>query len=193
MYLQLAEGENNGNYQALAESGAIANYIFIPANFLPEFNKDSFVRADYFLKYDDQTAQALISALAPYQQGLSEGVVEGALNFVPGVGPVASKGVALAKKLIENRQQKVASGEKKALFKPESKLGKLFNKLTSKTDQLKKTPVDVQAQVGGTNVGFTYNPPAESGQSFFAKNKTALLIGGGIVAIAGIYLLTKKK
>lgn len=188
MYLQLAEGENNGNYQALAES-VLDNYVMIPANFLPDFAQDTYVRADYFLKYDNATAQKLLQALQPYQT-LSEGLVDTALTFVPG-GAVASKGLDIAKKLLENRQQKVASGEKKALFKPDSKIGKFLKNVTG-SGQEKKTPIDVNANVGGANVGFTYTPATPT-NSFFQKNKTILLIGGGLVAIAGIYLLTKKK
>jgi hypothetical protein len=110
MFLQLAEGENNGNYEALAETGGVMDaYVFIPAGFLPEFDKDTYVRADYFDKYDPTTAEALLNALMSQQTvGLS----------VVGVAAVATGGLKLAKQLIDNRKAKVASGEKKPLFKP---------------------------------------------------------------------------
>ena len=188
MYLQLAEGENNGNYNALAESGGVMdNYVFIPAGFLPEFNKDTYVRADYFNKYDPTTAEALINALAAQQTvGLS----------VVGVAAVATGGLKLAKSLIDNRKAKVAAGTAKPLFKP----GGLFDKLKgSITPQEKKlnlptqdTGITVDTGKGTFDVGFKPKPEEEQ-PSFFTKYKTPLLIGAGVLAVGGIYMLTRKK
>jgi hypothetical protein len=202
MYLQLAEGENNGNYAALAENaGILSNYVFIPSGFLPEFDKDTWVRADYFNKFDPTTAEALINALASQQTvGLS----------VVGIGAIAAGGLNFAKKIIENRKAKVAAGTAKPLFKPGGILDKAKAALQKKTAapaapamemqtksiNLPEEPVggSVQLPGGQFNVGFqpTEQPAAASG-SFFQKYKTPLLIGGGVLAVAGIYMLTRKK
>ena len=190
MYLQLAEGENNGNYAALAEGNSVlSNYVFVPAGFLPEFDKDTYVRADYFNKFDPTTAEALINALISQQTvGLS----------VVGVAAVASGGLQLAKKIIENRKAKVAAGTAKPLFKPGGFLDKLKSKLgpepQTKSVNLPEEPVgaSVQLPAGQFNVGF--QPTETTAQtSFFTKYKTPLLIGGGVLAVAGIYMLTRKK
>lgn len=191
MYLQLAEGENNGNYSALAES-VFDNYVFIPANFLPEFSKDSYVRADYFTKYDPTTANAVLNALAPYQTAtLNEGAVSTAVSLLPlpGAG-AAAKGIDLAKKLIANRQAAVAAGTKKPLFKG------LFNKAATQTptQQEKKFPdINVSADVDGQQFGVTYKKPEEQQPTFFQKYKTPLLIGGGLLVVGLGYMLLKKK
>jgi hypothetical protein len=194
MYLQLAEGENNGNYGALAEAGGVMdNYVFVPAGFLPEFNKDTYVRADYFNKYDPTTAEALINALAAQQTvGLS----------VVGVAAIATGGLKFAKNIIDNRKAKVAAGTAKPLFKPGGVLDKLKGKLTKdapapqeKKVTLPEQPVggSVQLPGGQFNVGFQPNATGETQPSFFAKYKTPLLIGAGVLAVGGIYMLTRKK
>lgn len=192
MFLQLAEGENNGNYKALAENNALDNYIYVPANFLPEFPNDTYVRADYFSNnYDTATADMLVNKLASMQvTGMS----------VVGTA-VASAGIALAKKLIEQRKQKVASGEKQPLFKAGGLLDrakqKLLNIKNAQMNQTKDMPTEpiganIQLPSGSVNVGF--QPSEQAQPNFFQKNKTALLIGGGaLVLIGGIYLITRKK
>jgi hypothetical protein len=195
MYLQLAEGENNGNYAALAENaGVLSNYVFIPSGFLPEFDKDTWVRADYFNKFDPTTAEALINALASQQTvGLS----------VVGVGAIAAGGLKLAKTLIDNRKAKVAAGTAKPLFKPGGILDKAKAALQKKTAtemqtksvNLPEEPVgaSVQLPAGQFNVGFQPSEQPGAQPSFFTKYKTPLLIGGGVLAVAGIYMLTRKK
>jgi len=190
MYLQLAEGENNGNYNALAEgAGVLDNYVYIPAGFLPEFDKDTWVRADYFNKFDPTTAEALLNALMSQQTvGLS----------VVGVAAVATKGLSIAKKLIDNRKAKVAAGTAKPLFKPGGILDKIKGaiKKDAPADMKQKNlpNIDINAAVDGQQYGLTFQPkPEEQAPSFFTKYKTPLLIGGGLVAVAGIYMLTRKK
>ena len=195
MYLQLAEGENNGNYAALAESGGVMDaYVFVPAGFLPEFDKDTYVRADYFNKFDPTTAEALINALISQQTvGLS----------VVGVAAIATGGLKLAKQFVENRKAKVASGTAKPLFKPGGVLDKLKGKLTKAAPEPQEKKITLPEQpVGGSvqlpggqfNVGFQPNATGETtGTSFFAKYKTPLLIGGGVLAVGAIYMLTRKK
>ena len=194
MYLQLAEGENNGNYGALAEAGGVMdNYVFIPAGFLPEFNKDTYVRADYFNKYDPTTAEALINALAAQQTvGLS----------VVGVAAIATGGLKFAKNIIDNRKAKVAAGTAKPLFKPGGVIDKLKGKLKggAQDPQEKKitlptqdTGITVDTGKGTFDVGFKPKPEQEEQPSFFTKYKTTLLIGAGVLAVGGIYMLTRKK
>ena len=193
MYLQLAEGENNGNYAALAEnSGVLSAYVFVPAGFLPEFDKDTYVRADYFDKYDPTTAEALINALAAQQTvGLS----------VVGVAAVATGGLKLAKQLIDNRKAKVAAGTAKPLFKPGGVLDKLKGKLKGapepqeKKVTLPEQPVGGSVQLPGGQFNIGFNPAEQQNEepSFFTKYKTPLLIGGGVLAVGAIYMLTKKK
>jgi hypothetical protein len=190
MFLQLAEGENNGNYQALAESNPLDNYVFIPGGFLPEFNNDTYVRADYFASnYDPATANALINQLNNMQTtGLS----------VVGVGAVASAGIGLAKKLIANRQAKVQAGTAQPIGKPGGILDKIRTKIQG-AQQEKKTeipPFNFQGNVGGTTAGVTFQPkPDEQApMSFWQKYKTPILIGGGaLVLIGGVYMFTRKK
>jgi len=196
MYLQLAEGENNGNYAALAEAGGVMdNYVFVPAGFLPEFDKDTYVRADYFNKFDPTTAEALINALISQQTvGLS----------VVGIAAVASGGLKLAKQFVENRKAKVAAGTAKPLFKPGGVFDKIKTKIQTKNapaNQEKKitlptedTGLTVETGKGTFGVGFKPKPEEQEEQpSFFTKYKTPLLIGAGVLAVGGIYLATRKK
>jgi len=195
MYLQLAEGENNGNYGALAEAGGIMdNYVFIPAGFLPEFDKDTYVRADYFNKFDPTTAEALINALISQQTvGLS----------AIGIAAVASGGLKFAKNIIEKRKERVAAGTAKPLFKPGGVFDKIKTKIQTKNapaNQEKKitlptedTGLTIETGKGSFDVGFKPKPEQEEQPSFFAKYKTPLLIGAGVLAVGGIYLATRKK
>jgi hypothetical protein len=194
MYLQLAEGENNGNYGALAEAGGVMdNYVFVPAGFLPEFNQDTYVRADYFNKYDPTTAEALINALISQQTvGLS----------VIGVAAIASGGLKLAKGLLDKRKAAVAAGTAKPLFKPGGLFDKVKGAINKNAPQMQQKAITLPDQpVGGSvqlpggqfNIGFNPSEQQQEQPSFWAKNKTAILIGGGILAAGGIYLLTRKK
>jgi hypothetical protein len=209
MYLQLAEGENDGNYAALAENaGVLENYVFIPAGFLPEFDKDTWVRADYFNKFDPTTAEALINALAAQQTvGLS----------VIGIGAIAAGGLKLAKGIIAKRKANVAAGTAKPIFgaggifkgKPGGIIDRIkgsgvIDKIKSaaaaapemQTKGLPQEPVggSVQLPGGQFNVGFQpAEQPAAAQGTFFQKYKMPLLIGGGLLAVGGIYLATRKK
>jgi LPXTG-motif cell wall-anchored protein len=219
MYLQLAEGENDGNYNALAESGGVMDaYVFIPANFLPEFDKDTYVRADYFNKYDPTTAEAILNALAAQQTvGLS----------IIGAGAIAAAGIKFAKNIVEKRKEKVAAGTAKPLFGAggifKGKPGGILDKIkgggapaaaakdaaaeqaaaaaaaadaaAAAADQQKNFGLNIQGQAGGRNFGFNYDPAAAAGgqPTFFQKNKTLLLIGGAVLIGGGIFLATRKK
>jgi LPXTG-motif cell wall-anchored protein len=219
MYLQLAEGENDGNYNALAETGGVMDaYVFIPANFLPEFDKDTYVRADYFNKYDPTTAEAILNALAAQQTvGLS----------VIGASAIAAAGIKFAKNIIEKRKANVAAGTAKPLFGPggifQGKPGGILDKIkgggaqaaaakdaaaeqaaaataaadaaAAAAEQQKNFALNFQGQAGGKNFGFNYDPNAAANQqgTFFQKNKTLLLIGGAVLIGGGIFLATRKK
>jgi hypothetical protein len=201
MYLQLAEGTNDGNYSALAENASVLeNYVFVPAGFLPEFDKDTYVRADYFNKFDPVTAEALINALMSQQTvGLS----------VIGIGAIAAGGLKLAKGIIEKRKQNVAAGTAKPIFgaggifkgKPGGIIDKIKGAAAAAPEmQTKGGPLDspiggsVQLPIGQFQAGFTPNTTGETTPStFFGKYKIPLLIGGGLLAVGGIYLATRKK
>jgi hypothetical protein len=204
MYLQLAEGTNDGNYQALAQGGGVMDaYVFIPAGFLPEFEKDTYVRADYFNKFDPTTAEALINALAAQQTvGLS----------AIGIGAALGGGLKFAKNLIDKRKAAIAAGTKKPLFGPGGVLQSIKDKVgkgggiapvadpnaaaaaaaaeAAAAAAAAQQQKDLQIQFGLTN---DPNATQNQNQSFFQKNKVPLLIGGAVLAAGGIYLATRKK
>jgi hypothetical protein len=188
-YLQLAE---NDPYNRLAEGNPLNNYIFIPAGMLG-MQSDTYVREDFFDGLSADEYQKTITMLAPYQnQGLSA------------IGAIAGIGLNVAKKLIANRQARVAAGTAKPLFKAGGKLSNLVGKLKgmkaqAATDQNaaaapmeKNQPFDIQASgnVGGTE----FNVQAgEEKESFIKKYKTPLLIGGGLLVAGGLFLALRKK
>jgi len=193
MYLELAEGENNGNYEALAENPS-SNYVFIPGGFLPNFPSDQYVRADFFAQnFDAETANQLVNALASYQNTtMNEGAIEGALNFVPGVGPIASKALGLAKNLIKKRQEAVASGKAKPIGKPGGLLDKLKGKIMQPKTQMVQ-PMETSMAPAMEPIEKNAPTTPEAQPSFFKKYKTPLIIGGiGILAVGGILLATRK-
>lgn len=198
-YLQLAE-ENP--YNRLAENkNVMSNYIFIPAGMLG-VAKDTYVREDFFDNLSNDEYKKVIESLAPYQNtGLS-------------VLPIAAvgAGVKLVGNLIKRRQDRVASGQAKPLFKAGGLLDKIKTKLvqaraTSQTDEnaniggvaiqpaMKSTPFDISgsAQVGSTNVDFATSGGAPIQESFFRKYKTPLIIGGVAIGAFVAYKALKPK
>ena len=188
-YLQLAE---NDPYNRLAEGNPLNNYIFIPAGMLG-MQSDTYVREDFFDGLSADEYQKTITMLAPYQnKGLSA------------IGAIAGIGLNVAKKLIANRQARVAAGTAKPLFKAGGKLSNLVGKLKglkaqAATDQNaavapieKNQPFDIQASgnVGGTEFNVT---AGEEKESFIKKYKTPLLIGGGLLVAGGLFLALRKK
>jgi hypothetical protein len=199
--LQLAESPYNmlaENELYLAENGPVAdNYLFIPSG-LFGMEQDTYVRADFFDSLSDQEFDAVISTLAPYQpQGLS------AVGAVVTAAQFAGKAVAPAiKKAIEKRQEKVASGTVKPIFKRGGPLSGLVGKVKAGVDKLKNasadkakdiiektTPVTGSVEIGGTSLDFSTGQPAAV--PFFTKYKTPLLIGGA--AVAGLILFRTLK
>lgn len=195
--LQLAEGYGMlaENEMYLAEAGPVSeNYLFIPAG-LFGMEEDTYVRADFFDSLSNEEFNAVIETLAPYQaQGLSAiGIAVGA----------AAKALSPAiKKAIANRQEKVAAGTVKPIFKPGGALSNLAGKVkagvnklkdvpTTKQDELiqKTTPITGSVDIGGTTLDFSTGQPEK--ENFFTKYKTPLLIGGA--AVAGLILFKTLK
>jgi hypothetical protein len=192
-YLQLAE---DNPYNKLAEGNPLKNYIFIPAGMLG-MQSDTYVREDFFDGLSADEYQKVITSLAPYQNT--------GLSFI-GIGAIASTGLKVAGGLLKRRQERVAAGTAKPLFKTGGKISNLIGKLKSAkaasatdtnadmpTATTARTPFDVNASVdvGGTNVDI-----ATSGgqpESFFKKYKTPLIIGGGVLLAGGLFLALRKK
>lgn len=199
-YLQLAEDENP--YNRLAEGNPLSKYIFIPAGMLG-MTEDKYVREDFFDDLPAEEYKKVIVSLAPYQNTGVNGILDTAVSFIPGVGPIASKGVKIATDLFKKRNERVKAGTAKPIFKAGGLVDKIKSKIKGSeavgaTDAnnmpaTAKTPFDISgsASVGGTNVDFSTSGGKES---FFTKNKKTILIGGGVL-VGGIllYTLLKKK
>jgi len=189
--LQLAE---NDPYYSLAESNPVSdNYIFIPAGMFNQ-TEDTYVRADFFDGLSDVEFQEVITALAPFQ---NQGMSDIGITALVGTGIKAlTPGV---KKAIDRRKEKIASGQAKPLFKPGGKLAGLKDKIAGalgkvkglKSVEAEKTPVDINASVGGTDVSITSGQP--EAVPFFTKYKTPLLIAGGLAGAFILYKVIKKK
>jgi hypothetical protein len=181
--LQLAESPFN----AIAE-----NYLFIPAGMFG-MDSDTYVRSDFFDSLSDVEFDAVMTSLAPYQpQGLS---AVGAI--VSGAVAVGQKVAPAIQKAIDKRQDKVAAGTVKPIFKPGGALSNLAGKVKAGINKLKDvpaskageviektTPVSGSVEIGGTTVDFSTGQPQQ--ENFFTKYKTPLLIGGA--ALAGLVL-----
>jgi len=194
--LQLAESpfnslaENDGMYLS---AGPVAdNYLFIPAGMFG-MDSDTYVRSDFFDSLSDVEFDAVMTSLAPYQaQGLS------AVGAVVGSAVAIGKKVAPAiQKAFDKRQEKVAAGTVKPIFKPGGALSNLAGKVKAGINKLKDvpatkageviektTPVSGSVEIGGTTVDFSTGQPQQ--ENFFTKYKTPLLIGGA--ALAGLVL-----
>lgn len=198
--LQLAEGYGMlaENELYLAEAGPVAdNYLFIPAGMFG-MTEDTYVRSDFFDSLSDTEFETVMSNLAPYQpQGLSQ------IGAIATAAQIAGKALAPAiKNAFENRQEKVAAGTVKPIFKPGGPLSNLAGKVKAGINKLKDvpadkakdviektTPVSGSVEIGGTTVDFSTGQPAAV--PFFTKYKTPLLIGGA--AIAGLLLFKTLK
>jgi len=194
--LQLAESPFNAlaeNESMYLSQGPIAeNYLFIPAG-LFGMDSDTYVRSDFFDSLSDVEFDAVMTSLAPYQpQGLS---AVGAI--VSGAVAVGQKVAPAIQKAIDKRQEKVAAGTVKPIFKPGGALSNLAGKVKAGINKLKDvpaskageviektTPVSGSVEIGGTTVDFSTGQPQQ--ENFFTKYKTPLLIGGA--ALAGLVL-----
>lgn len=200
--LQLAENSYNmlaENELYLADAGPVGdNYLFIPSGMFG-MTEDTYVRSDFFDSLSDVEFETVLSNLAPYQpQGLSQ------IGAISVAAKIAGKSLAPAiKKAFEKRQEKVAAGTVQPIFKPGGPLAGLADKVKAgigklkdvPADQTKKliektTPVSGSLDIGGTTVDFSTGQP--TGDSFFTKYKTPLLIGGAAVAGLVLYKVFKK-
>ena len=185
--LQLAEND----FSHLAEdSNPLSNYIFIPAGMYGQ-TQDNYVRADFFDGLPDEEFNAVILSLAPYQNTGMSGVLDTALSFIPGVGPVASGGVKVAQKLFQGRKDRKAAGTDNPALKGGAKMGggSLIQKIKTgiakvkaggSPNQEKNLPaIDITGNVGGTSFDLTTGQTATN-ENFLTKYKKPLLIVGGL-------------
>lgn len=193
-YLQLAE--NNGDYNMLAEGSVLNNYLTIPPGFMGN-NETKFVRLDYFDNLPDEQFALTMAKLAPYQPVtlLSAGgenlikVASFGANFIPGVGPLVSKVVEKAGPMAvglvgkKNARKKAKKGTKDTETDTEQKEKKSFT----------LPNIDASVNVGGQELGLTYNKPGnEPTTNFFSKYKIPIIVGS-VALIGGYFLLNKKK
>ena len=188
--LQLAEND----FSHLAEdSNPLANYIFIPAGMYGQ-TQDNYVRADFFDGLPDEEFNAVILSLAPYQNTGMSGVLDTALSFIPGVGPVASGGVKVAQKLLQGRKDRKAAGTDNTTLKGGAKMGggSLIQKIKTgiakvkaggSPNQEKNLPaIDITGNVGGTSFDLTTGATPTKENFWTKRNKTekAVIIVGGL-------------
>jgi len=200
--LQLAESPYNmlaENDMYLAEAGPVGeNYLFIPAGMFG-MDQDTYVRNDFFDSLSDTEFEVVMSNLAPYQpQGLSQ------IGAIATAAQIAGKKLAPAiKKAFDKRQEKVAAGTVKPIFKAGGPLAGLADKVKAGINKLKDvpadkaknliektTPVSGSLDIGDTSINFNTNQPTDI--PFFTKYKTPLLIGGAAVAGLVLYKVFKK-
>jgi hypothetical protein len=213
-YSQLADNSN---------SQVMANYIFIPGGLLPNTPEDKYVRLDFFDDLPDAEFLAIMQKLLPYQKNtLSDSVVSNLLGMVPVVGGVLKGSTNLAVGLIKGRKErKQAKAEAKksgtevpkkgifgGLFKKKGKniktLPKAISTAIEQTEQQSATntemqrssvglpPFDISTTIDGQDYSISTQQDDKT-QNFFQRYKTPLIIGGGILALGTIYLMTRKK
>lgn len=196
--LQLAE---NGMYLAedngmkTAETNTVgSNYLFIPSG-LFGMDKDTYVKSDFFDSLSNDEFNVVMQTIAPYQQqGLS----------AIGIAAIASFAGPAIKKAIARRQEKVAAGTAKPIFKPGGKLANLGAKIKGGIQKFANvpaaetksvvdntTPVSGSLDIGGTSVDFSTAQPAPT--NFLTKYKTPLIIGGAVIGGLLLFKVLKKK
>jgi len=183
--LQLAEND----FSHLAEdSNPLSNYIFIPSGMYGQ-TQDNYVRADFFDGLPDDEFNAVIVSLAPYQNTGMSGVLDTAISFIPGVGPVAAGGVKVAEKLIKGRKERQAAGTDNTSLKGGAQGGgNLINKIKGGIAKIKamKSPnaeknlpaIDLTGTVGNQTIDFSTSTATKD--NFLTKYKKPLLIVGGL-------------
>jgi hypothetical protein len=215
-YLQLAENneylqedsdylQEDGDYSQLADNSAsqiMANYIFIPGGLLPNTPEDKYVRLDFFDNLPDAEFLAIMQKLLPYQKNtLSDSVVSNLLGMVPGVGGALKGATNIVTGLFKGRKArkeatKAKNAENMAVLKSslDAKIKKAQSEKVQNTELPTKSmalpPFDISTTIAGQDYSVSTAPEK---QSFFKKYKTPLLIGGGILALGTIYLVTRKK
>jgi len=215
-YLQLAENndylqddsdylQEDGDYSQLADNSAsqvMANYIFIPGGLLPNTPEDKYVRLDFFDDLPEAEFLAIMQKLLPYQKNtLSDSVVSNLVGMVPGIGGTLKGVTNIVGGLFKGRKaRKEAKKQKKA--EQTTKLKTTVDSLIVKakeqkalnselpTKSMEIPPFDISTTIAGQDYSVSTAPDK---QSFFKKYKTPLLIGGGVLLLGGIYLVTRKK
>ena len=214
-YLQLAENNEylqdnseylQDDYEQLADNSAsqiMSNYIFIPGGLLPNTPTDKYVRLDFFDDLPDTEFLAIMQKLLPYQKNtLSDSVVSNLVGMVPGIGGTLKGVTNIVGGLFKGRGKRKEARDKKnaeSMTKMKSDLDSVIKKkqqekaLNSELPTKKSIeipPFDISTTIAGQDYSVSTAPEKES---FFKKYKTPLLIGGGILALGTIYLITKKK
>lgn len=215
-YLQLAENgdylqddsdylQEDGDYSQLADNSAsqvMANYIFIPGGLLPNTPTDKYVRLDFFDDLPEAEFLAIMQKLLPYQKNtLSDSVVSNLVGMVPGIGGTLKGVTNIVGGLFKGRKaRKEAKAQKKAeqTIKLKPSVDSLIAKAKEEkalnselpTKSMALPPFDISTTIAGQDYSVSTAPEKES---FFKKYKTPLLIGGGVLLLGGIYLVTKKK
>jgi len=176
-YLQLADNQ----YLAQKPNDL---YIFIPQGFRGAEN-DSYVREDIFDNLAPTDYAQLMYELNPYQnKGMSE-LSDRASRKEAREEKKKTKGGG-ARREARAARQKTRQDAKTERAKSGGGAGGILDKIGGIAGKIinKGGSVEVDGSV------LEYDPAEES---FFSKYKTPLLIGGGLVAVGAIYMLTKKK
>ena len=217
-YLQLAENgdylqddsdylQEDGDYSQLADNSAsqvMANYIFIPGGLLPNTPTDKYVRLDFFDDLPEAEFLAIMQKLLPYQKNtLSDSVVSNLLGMVPGIGGTLKGVTNIVGGLFKGRKarkeaKKAKNAENIKVLK--SSVDAQIKK--AQADNVKNTelptksmdlpPFDISTTIAGQDFQVSTQPDQKA-ENFFKRYRTPLLIGGGILALGTIYLITKKK
>mgnify|MGYP001314924369 CR=1 FL=1 len=195
-YLQDNSEYLQDDYSQLADNSAsqvMANYIFIPGGLLPNTPADKYVRLDFFDGLPDAEFIAIMEKLLPYQKNtLSDSVVSNLLGMVPGVGGTLKGGANIVTGLFKGRKErKKAKEEKKAsAIKTTAPTQELINtELPTKSKSI--PPFDISTTVGGQDFQISTQQDQKA-ENFFTRYRTPLLIGGGILALGTIYLITRR-
>ena len=176
-YLQLADN----NYLAQKPNDL---YIFVPQGFRGA-ESDSYVREDVFDNLAPTDYAQLMYELNPYQnKGMSE-LSDRASRKAAREEKKKTKGGG-ARREARAARQKTRQDAKTERAKSGGGAGGILDKIGGIAGKIinKGGSVEVDGSV------LEYDPAEES---FFSKYKTPLLIGGGLVAVGAIYMLTKKK
>jgi hypothetical protein len=194
-YLQDNSEYLQDDYSQLADNSAsqiMANYIFIPGGLLPNTPTDKYVRLDFFDGLPEAEFIAIMEKLLPYQKNtLSDSVVSNLLGMVPGVGGTLKGGANIVTGLFKGRKERKKAKAEKNAIKTKSTTQELINtELPTKTVAI--PPFDISTTIAGQDYQISTQQDQKA-ENFFTRYKTPLLIGGGILALGTIYLITRKK
>ena len=217
-YLQLAENgdylqddsdylQEDGDYSQLADNSAsqvMANYIFIPGGLLPNTPEDKYVRLDFFDNLPDAEYLAIMQKLLPYQKNtLSDSVVSNLVGMVPGIGGTLKGVTNIVGGLFKGRKarkeaKKAKNAENIKVLKSnvDAQIKKAQADKVQNTELPTKSmeipPFDISTTIAGQDFQVSTQPDQKA-ENFFKRYRTPLLIGGGILALGTVYLITRKK